>query len=188
MVSVPWNTISPAIQERRQVGGSLWVHQTARRRELCQMQGWQHDHNKEWSKQFEVWPDLKECNSHKISTQNPQCSKYTPDVALLQGGHRITIGRHESDGLTNFYKSGNALVQNYHFLGVIHYLLNCYQLSIPCVNDTLVAVHGCESPVLIKDGPIPLNHGNYMLGISGVKVGDIQVLANWAPCNASLNS
>ena len=62
--------------------------------------------------------------------------------------------------MTNFCKSSNALVHNYHFLGVVHDLLNCYRLSIPCVNDALVAMQGCESPMLIEDGPILLNQGN----------------------------
>jgi hypothetical protein len=62
--------------------------------------------------------------------------------------------------MTNFCKISNALVHNYPFLGAIHDLLNCYWHSIPCVNDALVAVHGCESPALIEDGSIPLYQGN----------------------------
>ncbi len=62
--------------------------------------------------------------------------------------------------MTNFWESDNALAHNYRFFGVVHDLLNCYWLSIPCAKDALVATHGRESPVLIKDGPIPLNQGN----------------------------
>jgi hypothetical protein len=77
--------------------------------------------------------------------------------------------------MTNFCQGDNALAHNYRFLGAVHDLLNCNQLSIPCVNHALVAAHRCGSPMLIKDGPILLNQGNELLGMRRVKVRGIQV-------------